>query len=367
MKLAIEVDGEVHDDPEVKLYDEFRTKNLNENGLTVLRFSNTEVENDLKAVIKKIENWAEENDFAEWGPWPVETEDTAAKMKKNMYEPAEFSAPLSSRSGAGGEVKNKLTELFEQKKTGILNVYSTAGYPYLDATSAVITALQNNGADIIELGIPYSDPIADGPVIQQSNMQALENGMSIPLLFQQLKNARDNIQVPIILMGYLNPVLQFGIAEFCEAAAEAGVAGIILPDLPIHEFETEYSHFFIKHGLAFIFLITPETSEERTRKIDGLSSGFIYAVSSSSTTGKIKSIEDQQWYFKKLKEMNLRNPILAGFGIKDKNTFDAACKFTNGAIIGSAYINVLKNTDDISLTTNNFINTIKGLTGLTKT
>jgi tryptophan synthase alpha chain len=198
-------------------------------------------------------------------------------------------------------------------------------------------------------------------------MQALENGMSIPLLFQQLKNARDNIQVPIILMGYLNPVLQFGIAEFCEAAAEAGVAGIILPDLPIHEFETEYSHFFIKHGLAFIFLITPETSEERTRKIDGLSSGFIYAVSSSSTTGKIKSIEDQQWYFKKLKEMNLRNPILAGFGIKDKNTFDAACKFTNGAIIGSAYINVLKNTDDISLTTNNFINTIKGLTGLTKT
>ena len=269
-------------------------------------------------------------------------------------------------------MNNRLTRLFAQKKTGVLNMYCTAGYPQLNSTVEVITALQNNGADIIELGIPYSDPIADGPIIQQSNMQALQNGMNIPLLFEQLKNIRDSIQTPLILMGYLNPVLQFGIEKFCEAASKAGVDGIILPDLPMYEFETEYGQYFKKHDLHFIFLITPETGEERIRQIDKLSSGFIYAVSSSSTTGNDKQLTEscgqtddktvnaQESYFKKLQAMKLLNPVLVGFGIKDKKTFDAACTYTNGAIIGSAYINALKDTEDIDRTTKDFIKGIKG-------
>lgn len=266
-------------------------------------------------------------------------------------------------------MNNRLTKLFAQKKTGVLNIYCTAGYPQLNSTVEVLTALQNNGADIIELGIPYSDPIADGPVIQQSNMQALENGMSIPVLFEQLKNWRISPLgvggVPIILMGYMNPVLQYGIDKFCEAAAAVGVDGIILPDLPMYEFETMYQQHFKKYDLKFIFLVTPETSEERIRKIDSLSNGFLYAVSSSSTTGNKDAAADnnttalQQSYFQKLQGMHLTNPVLVGFGIKDKQTFDAACTYTNGAIIGSAYITALKNTVDINSTTKDFINTVK--------
>jgi tryptophan synthase alpha chain len=268
---------------------------------------------------------------------------------------------------------NRLDKLFKEKNKNILNVYCTAGYPQLNSTLEVMEALQQSGVDIIELGIPYSDPIADGPVIQQSNMQALENGMTIKILFDQLLNLRKSPSiggfeetVPIILMGYLNPVLQFGIEKFCEAAAEVGVDGIILPDLPMYEFETQYLQFFIKHDLKLIFLVTPETSNERIKQIDKLSSGFVYAVSSSSTTGSsqnqpdTKAIEDQEAYFIKLADMNLTNPVLVGFGIKDKNTFDAACKYTNGAIIGSAYINALKDTTDITATTKDFINRIKG-------
>ncbi|MGB4844773.1 MAG: tryptophan synthase subunit alpha [Ferruginibacter sp.] len=255
---------------------------------------------------------------------------------------------------------NRLTKLFEDKKSSVLNIYCTAGYPRLESTGEVIDALQKKGADIIELGIPYSDPIADGPVIQQSNMIALENGMSIPVLFQQLKKIKDTVYVPVILMGYMNPVLQYGIEQFCEDAAAVAVSGIILPDLPMYEFETLYQQIFIKHNLKFIFLVTPETSEERIRQIDKLSSGFIYAVSSSSTTGKNKAIGDQASYFKKLQNMKLNNPVLVGFGIKDKNTFDAACAHTNGAIIGSAYIKAIKNSLNISEDTKEFINTVKG-------
>ncbi|MEP7237475.1 MAG: tryptophan synthase subunit alpha [Ferruginibacter sp.] len=281
-------------------------------------------------------------------------------MNKNIDESAESKASLSLRRGVGGEVNNRLDKLFSEKKTGVLNMYCTAGFPQLHSTVEVIEALQNSGADIIELGIPYSDPIADGPVIQQSNMQALANGMSIALLFEQLKNIRDHIQLPIILMGYMNPVLQFGIEKFCEAAATVGVDGIILPDLPMYEFETMYQQHFIKHNLKFIFLVTPETSEERIRKIDSLCSGFLYAVSSSSTTGNSKAIQEQDDYFKKLQDMKLINPVLVGFGIKDKDTFDAACAHTNGAIIGSAYINALKDTTNIKQATKDFINRIKG-------
>ncbi len=253
---------------------------------------------------------------------------------------------------------NRIDKLFYEKKKNVLNVYCTAGYPQLHSTIDIMKALQENGADIIELGMPYSDPLSDGPIIQQSNMIALENGMSIPLLFEQLKNFRDTIQLPVILMGYMNPVLQFGMERFCEVAAATGIDGIILPDLPMYEFETMYRGYFIKHNLRFIFLITPETSEERIRKIDKLSSGFIYAVSSSATTGNNKPIEEQEAYFKKLEKMNLKNPVLVGFGIKDKKTFQAACKYSNGAIIGSAYINALKNNADIAQTTKEFLNTI---------
>lgn len=253
---------------------------------------------------------------------------------------------------------NRIDKLFYEKKKNVLNVYCTAGYPQLHSTIDIMKALQDNGADIIELGMPYSDPLSDGPIIQQSNMIALENGMSIPLLFEQLKNFRDTIQLPVILMGYMNPVLQFGMERFCEVAAATGIDGIILPDLPMYEFETMYRGYFIKHNLRFIFLITPETSEERIRKIDKLSSGFIYAVSSSATTGNNKPIEEQEAYFKKLEKMNLKNPVLVGFGIKDKKTFQAACKYSNGAIIGSAYINALKNNADIAQTTKEFLNTI---------
>jgi tryptophan synthase alpha chain len=253
---------------------------------------------------------------------------------------------------------SRLQNLFAAKKANVLNVYCTAGYPNLNSTVEVINALQNNGVDIIELGMPYSDPLADGEVIQQSGSVALQNGMTIGVLFEQLKEVRKNIHVPIILMGYMNPVLQYGFEKFCAAAAEVGIDGLILPDLPIYEFENMYSSILKKYNLDFIFLVTPETSIERIKKIDELSTGFIYAVSSSSTTGNNKPIEDQVDYFKKLQQMNLRNPILVGFGIKDKNTFESACAFTNGAIIGSAYIKALHNTTDIETTTASFLQQI---------
>ena len=253
---------------------------------------------------------------------------------------------------------NRIDELFKNKQQRILNVYCTAGFPKLNSTAGVLASLQQHGADLIEIGMPYSDPLADGPVIQQSNMVALENGMSMHVLFDQLKDIRNTIHLPIILMGYMNPILQYGLEKFCESAAAVGVDGVILPDLPMYEFETEYRELFDRHNLRFIFLVTPETSEERVRKIDGLCSGFLYAVSSSSTTGNNKAIADQAMYFKKLKEMKLNNPILVGFGIKDSATFRSACQYTNGAIIGSAYIKALANSTDIDLTTKEFLNEV---------
>ena len=253
---------------------------------------------------------------------------------------------------------NRIDSLFKQKKQSVLNVYCTAGFPQLNSMVEVLSSLQENGADIIEIGMPYSDPLADGPVIQQSNMVALENGMSIPVLFEQLKNIRSTIHLPIILMGYMNPILQFGLKNFCEAAAAVGVDGVILPDLPMYEFENDYQPLFDEHGLKFIFLVTPETGEERIRKIDSLCSGFLYAVSSSSTTGNNKAIADQSTYFKRLKEMQLNNPILVGFGIKDKETFQSACQYTNGAIIGSAYIKALEGSTNIQLSTKEFLNNV---------
>ena len=250
---------------------------------------------------------------------------------------------------------NRLQHLFTNKTKNILNVYCTAGYPQLSSTLEVMKALQQSGADIIELGMPYSDPLADGPVIQQSNMVALANGITIEKLFEQLKDFRKEISIPVILMGYMNPVLQYGFEKFCAASVSVGIDGLILPDLPQYEFETEYGPIIKKYNLDFIFLVTPETSEERIRKIDTLSSGFIYAVSSSSTTGNNKAIEDQEGYFKKLQSMNLKNPTLVGFGIKDKQTFQAACRYSNGAIIGSAFIKALEKSTDVAATTKEFL------------
>jgi len=253
---------------------------------------------------------------------------------------------------------SRIKNLFQTKSSGILNVYCTAGYPKLDSTLTVIKALQENGADLVEIGMPYSDPLADGPVIQASSTKALENGMTIHKLFEQLKDFRKEITLPVILMGYMNPVLQYGFEKFCSDAAEIGIDGLILPDLPEYEFETEYSAIIKKYGLDFIFLVTPETSTERVRKLDELSSGFLYAVSSSATTGKDKDFTAVEKYLQRLQSMKLKNPVLVGFGIKDKETFQSACKYANGAIIGTAYIQALKESTDLNMTTKRFLNNI---------
>ncbi|MGE5107985.1 MAG: tryptophan synthase subunit alpha [Sphingobacteriales bacterium] len=250
---------------------------------------------------------------------------------------------------------SRIGEIFKRKREKVLNVYCTAGYPQLDSTLKVMKALQDNGADLIELGMPYSDPLADGPVIQHSSSIALANGMTIKTLFEQLKNFRKEIKVPVILMGYMNPVLQYGFEKFCASAAAVGIDGLILPDLPEYEFETEYGAIIKKYGLDFIFLVTPETSEERIKKLDALSTGFLYAVSSSSTTGSDKSMTDVNAYLLKLKSLQLKNPVLVGFGIKDKATFDTACANANGAIIGSAYIKALENSRDVTTATKEFL------------
>jgi tryptophan synthase alpha chain len=239
----------------------------------------------------------------------------------------------------------RLKELFKKKQQGILNIYCTAGYPQLNSTVDVMKCLQANGADLIELGMPYSDPLADGPVIQASSSKALQNGMTISKLFEQLKDFRKDVHVPVILMGYLNPLLQYGFENFCAKAAEVGIDGLIIPDIPMYEYENEYKEAIKKHDLDFIFLVTPETSVERIKKLDELSSGFLYAVSSSSITGSDKDFSSVENYLKGLKDMKLQNPILVGFGIKDKDTFQTACKYANGAIIGSAYIKAIENSN----------------------
>ena len=254
---------------------------------------------------------------------------------------------------------NRIQDLFKRKANKVLNVYCTAGYPQLNSTIEVIRALQENGADIIELGMPYSDPLADGPVIQQSSSIALANGMTIKKLFTQLKDLRKDISIPVLLMGYMNPVLQYGFEKFCADAASVGIDGLILPDLPEYEFETEYGMIIKKYALDFIFLVTPETSEQRVKKLDELSTGFLYAVSSSSTTGSSKKMTDVDAYLQKLKGLNLKNPVLVGFGIKDKSTFEAACKSTNGAIIGTAYIKALGEPGNIADITSKFLDSIR--------
>ena len=252
----------------------------------------------------------------------------------------------------------RIEELFQKKRNKILSVYFTAGFPRLEDTLTVMMALQKNGVDMVELGMPYSDPLADGPVIQHSSTIALKNGMTIKKLFEQLKDLRKEVSIPVLLMGYMNPILQYGFEKFSAEAAAVGIDGLILPDLPEYEFETEYRTVIKKHGLDFVFLVTPETSEERIKRLDQLSSGFLYAVSSSSTTGRDKNMTDVNMYLAKLKNLKLKNPVLVGFGIKNKQTFEAACEIANGAIIGTAFIRSVENSDDVREATKKFIHSI---------
>ena len=260
---------------------------------------------------------------------------------------------------------NRIEELFKKKQNKILSVYCTAGFPRPEDTLTVMKALGESGADMIELGMPYSDPLADGPVIQHSSTVALQNGMTIKKLFGQLKGFRESPSsggvgetIPLLLMGYMNPILQYGFEKFCAEASAVGVDGLILPDLPEYEYENEYGAIIKKYGLDFVFLVTPETSEERVKKLDTLSNGFLYAVSSSSTTGKDKNMEDVKTYLQKLKALKLKNPVLTGFGIKDKKTFEAACENANGAIIGTAFIKALEDDTNVERATKKFLNEI---------
>ncbi len=237
---------------------------------------------------------------------------------------------------------NRLDLLFKNKPKNVLSVYMTAGYPALEDTTAIIRELVSAGADLIEIGMPFSDPLADGPLLQLCNQQALVNGMSLELLFRQIANIRETVKIPLVLMGYLNPVLNYGFEQFCRKAEEVGIDGLILPDLPVDEYDSSYRNICEIHGLHMIFLITPQTTEGRIRRIAGLSRGFLYMVSAASTTGTREGfLPEQLEYFKRISGMKLPVPRLIGFGISSGETFHEACKHANGAIIGSAFMKSL--------------------------
>jgi tryptophan synthase alpha chain len=257
---------------------------------------------------------------------------------------------------------NRISALFASRKEPILNIYATAGYPNFGDTMLVLNALQEGGVDIIEIGIPYSDPVADGETIQQSNQVSLDQGMTVTHLFEQLKNMRQSISVPVLLMGYINPVLQFGVERFCQKCQEVGVDGVILPDLPLAEYQQSYQSIFERYGLFNIFLITPQTSDERIRQIDAVSEGFIYMVSSASTTGAKSGISsDQETYFKRIDDMKLKNPRLVGFGISDRESFLKASNGASGAIIGSAFVKLLGSAKNLSEEIVGFVKSFKGI------
>ena len=240
-----------------------------------------------------------------------------------------------------------------------LNIYFTAGIPTLEDTAEMMKTIQNSGADMMEIGMPYSDPVADGPVIQEAHELALKNGMTIAKLFSQLKSVKDEIKIPVILMGYINPVLSFGFEKFCEECANSGVSGLIIPDLPPIEFERNYQPILEKYGLNFTFLVTPETSEERIQYLDSLSSGFLYAVSSSSTTGNENKEVKNDEYLNKLASINLKNPVMIGFGIKNKTDFEQVTEKAQGGIIGTAFVKILLENKDWKEKAEEFIKAIK--------
>jgi tryptophan synthase alpha chain len=256
---------------------------------------------------------------------------------------------------------NRLNKLFAEKPNNTLSIYFTAGYPELGSTLAIAEALEKAGADFLEIGFPYSDPVADGPTIQESSQKALESGMTLNVLFEQLKDLRSRVNTPILLMGYCNPMVQYGVERFCKTAAEVGVDGVIVPDLPMYEYENMYKDTLAKYGLSNIFLVTPQTSEERIRKIDGLSNSFIYLLSSSSITGGSLDVSDSiENYYKRIKAMHLKNPLIIGFGISNNKTYTKACEYANGAIVGSAFVKYLGSRPDYLEGIGGFIKGIKG-------
>lgn len=255
---------------------------------------------------------------------------------------------------------NRIQKLFKEKKENILSIFITAGYPHLNDLPQILVALQENGIDMVEIGMPFSDPTADGPTIQYSNTIAIQNGMTIQNLFNQLENIREKIHIPLVLMGYINPALQYGFKNFLKEAALVGIDGVIIPDLPMYEYENMYQSSFKENGIENIFLVTPQTSNERVLQIDSISDSFIYVVSTHSITGTNIDLEAQQaTYFNRLKQLNLKNPTVIGFGIKDRNTFELACKNANGAIIGSAFVKHIEQASNLKENIQEFIKGIK--------
>lgn len=255
---------------------------------------------------------------------------------------------------------NRINHLFSSKEKDLLSIYFCAGHPTLEGTAVVIKTLQDNGVKMVEIGIPFSDPMADGVVIQNAATQALRNGMSLKVLFEQLKDIRKTVTIPLVLMGYLNPIMQFGFEHFCKQCTECGVDGMIIPDLPFKDYQEHYRIIAERYNLRIIMLITPETSEERVREIDEHTDGFIYMVSSASTTGAQQDFDVQKRnYFKRIEEMKLRNPRMVGFGISNKATFKAACEHASGAIIGSRFVTLLEEEKDPQQAITSLLNGLK--------
>ncbi len=254
----------------------------------------------------------------------------------------------------------RLQHLFSQKKDQLLNIYFTAGFPELRDTETIILALEKAGVDLIEIGMPYSDPLADGPTIQQSSQVALANGMTLKLLFEQIRSVRQKTEIPLILMGYFNQMMQYGESAFLESCKEAGIDALIMPDLPLDEYEKHYKAQFEKLDLGISFLITPQTSEARIRKVNELTRGFIYMVSNDAITGGSREFSERQLtYFQRISDMNLPHPRLIGFGISDRKSFETACRFAQGAIIGSAFIRALEKAGDVAATASAFVSEIR--------
>lgn len=256
---------------------------------------------------------------------------------------------------------NAIKNIFQTKNSNILSIYFTAGFPNLNDTIAIIKELEKSGVDFIEVGLPYSDPLADGPTIQNSSQKALQNGINLDIVFQQLMSVKETNKTPLILMGYLNQMLKYGEQKFCQKVIECGIDTLILPDLPMVEFENHYKELFDSYGITNVFLITPHTTEERIKKIDEYTESFIYMVASSSITGAKGEISQQQIdYFDRIKRMNLKSNLVIGFGISDHKTYSRACEYANGAIIGSAFINFLEQSSVLNI--DEFVSSIKDIT-----
>lgn len=258
-------------------------------------------------------------------------------------------------------IMNKLQKKLNDKKENLLTIYFTAGYPELNNTGTIIKELEASGADIVEVGMPFSDPVADGPTIQASSLQALNNGMGIKVLLEQLKAIKNEVNIPILLMGYINPIWKYGVEKFMADCEDAGVSGLILPDIPLDEFKKDYQELYEKHKLSSIFLITPQTTNERIKAYDDACTGFMYMVSSASTTGSSKTVDSQkqQDYYMRVKSLNLKNPTQIGFNIKDKASFDRACQFASGGIIGSAFIKKISEKGDLKAKVREFVEGIR--------